>query len=333
MSADENLIDLMHRRAELLAALTSDGSTVNGSDDASSELEAVTDALRSGMSSEHPRIRSLSLDTDNELLTRLGRAEAINPLSDPDDPDELADRLTADRRCFVLEHPGLAGHPLNVVWVALTIGTPGSITAVLGSDRQRFEPAACDTAVFYSIWNVEAGLSGIPGGSALLGLAMDELGGEFAGLETFVTLSPIPGFRNWAASAGHSTEFLSDADRPGTNLSADAGRPTNHSAETRLPADDTRADMLRSCARYLTEMGPDGRLVDPVARFHMRNGARLWRINWAGDPSPTGLERSFGLMANYRYAPEDREANRGALADRNPAVGSQVADLLRDFPS
>ncbi|HTO00263.1 MAG TPA: malonyl-CoA decarboxylase family protein, partial [Microthrixaceae bacterium] len=97
-----------------------------------------------------------------------------------------------------------------------------------------------------------------------------------------------------------------------------------------LPPESSRSDLLGACARYLTATDSDGRLIDSVARFHMRNGARLWRINWLGDISTRGLNRSWGLMANYRYSPEDREANKLALAQGRPALGAEVAEFLQE---
>ncbi len=298
MSDADDLVSLMHRRAELLDSTEAE--------DQRPELESVTAALRAGLASKEARIRSLTLDSDLELLARLGAVEAVHPLDDPGNPDELADRVAPDRRCFVLEHDGLRGHPLNVVWVALTVDTPRSIDSVLGPRRNVFQAELCDTAVFYSIWSVERGLSGIPGGRTLLSLAMERLRSELPALETFVTLSPIPGFRSWTTATGAVTD--TDGD----------------------PHPD---DLLRSCAKYLTEMDSPGRPSDPVARFHMRNGARLWRINWGGDRSSRGMDRSWGLMANYRYEPEDREANRSSLAESKPVLGDEVAVLLEEIRS
>lgn len=316
-AGNTDLVALMQRRAELLDRDGAADSTSGSPEDNESRLREITAQLKSGLSDSEPRIRSLTLEADAHLLQRLAKGEAIHPLDDPESLEELSDRVAPDRRCFVLEHDALSGHPLNVVWVALSVGVPRSIGEVLGADRKVHDPAKCDAAVFYSIWNVERGLTGIPGGSRLLALAMDELRARFPRLETFVTLSPIPGFRAWAGTSGAVPWPVADDQLP----------------EMAFPAGNQRDGLLHGCAQYLTALDQNGRLIDPVARFHMRNGARLWRINFAADPSTRGMERSWGLMANYRYEPEDRDENRAALALGDPAVGTEVDDLLSGIGS
>ncbi|MFN7150346.1 MAG: malonyl-CoA decarboxylase domain-containing protein, partial [Microthrixaceae bacterium] len=165
------------------------------------------------------------------------------------------------------------------------------------------EPAAADTAVFYSIWNVEPGWVGLPGGRVLLERAIEELRAELPGLTTFATLSPIPGFTRW------------DDDHAGAS-GQDAGHDRDH------------AGLLRRCAEYLTTLRDDGRPLDAVARFHLGNGARLVALTEDSDRSERGMARSAGIMANYRYEPEDRHANRSALAAGRPAIGDEIASLL-----
>ena len=206
------------------------------------------------------------------------------------------DRFDEDRRCFVLDHPMLPGRPLNVVFVALWNGVPGRITDLLDPAAPTADPAAADAAVFYSIWNVEPGARGMDGGRRLIEGAAEQLGVEFPELETFVTLSPVPGLRRWAEQGW--TEEL-DADHP---------------------------DLLHAAATYLTSV-EDGRPVDAVAGFHLGNGARLFGLHRHADPSVRGEQRSFEVMANYRYAPEDRAANRSLLAQGAVATSPAVDDL------
>ena len=250
------------------------------------ELDRVTVELRDALDGRAARVRRVTADEPGDLVERLASAEPVHPVSGPED---LADRLDDDRRCFVLEHPLLPGRPLNVVWVALWQGVPGDLAAVLDAAAPTSDPSAADTAAFYSIWNVEPGLVGLPGGRALLGGAVEQLREDLPGLHTFVTLSPVPGFRRWVESRG--------------------------------PAAENDHDLLRGCATYLTTLGADGRPIDPVARFHLGNGARLLAIAPDADLSERGLERSFGIMANYRYEPEDRTMNAAALAAGAPGVG------------
>lgn len=275
----------LDRRAELLAHC-GPGDT--------DELSQLTEQLGRMMGSDELTVRRLTRDEPADLLARLVAAEPVHPFAGADD---VADRLDDDRRCFVLEHPGLPGRPLNIVWCALWQGVPGDLAAILDPQADTADPGAADTAAFYSIWNVEAGLVGLPGGRSLLVGAIDVLRAELPGLSTFVTLSPVPGFRRWY-------EAHRDAAPAGND------------------------ELLAQCARYLTSLRDDGRPVDAVARFHLGNGARLLSICADADRSERGLTRSFGLMANYRYEPEDRPANLAELESGRVAVGEQVRSLL-----
>ena len=88
---------------------------------------------------------------------------------------------------------------------------------------------------------------------------------------------------------------------------------------------------MRLAAHYfLNAKAVDGRPVDPVARFHLGNGARLDRINWLGDSSPKGLREAHGLMVNYRYEIRDIEKNHEAYEnDGTVAASKQVTSLLK----
>lgn len=275
------------RRAHLLSVREPDSAERE-------ELDRLTGSLGQMMSGDDLRVRRLLPSEPAEVLDRLVASEPVHPFAGPED---VADRLDDDRRCYVLEHPALPGRPFNVVWCALWNGTCGDLAAILDPRAPATDPAAADTAVFYSIWNVEPGLVGLPGGARLIGSAVEALRDELPGLATFVTLSPMPGFRRWA-----------EADHD-------------------LDPDDV-SGLLTAAARYLTALN-DGRPIDPVARFHLGNGARLVAINAGADRSERGLARSYGLMANYRYEREDRAANRRDLAAGRVAVADSVAALLR----
>ena len=287
--------DLLDQRAELLRAGVHDAGQ-DGAHEA--ELRRVTDTLAELVDAEGLRIRRITADEPPELLDRLVDAEPVHPFSGPED---VADRLAEDRRCFVLELGSAPSRPLNVVFCALWHGLARDLGQVLDPAAPTTDPTAADTAIFYSIWNVEPGWVGLPGGRVLLERAIEELRAELPGLRTFATLSPIPGFRRW------------DDDR---------SRP---SGGDDTPTED---DLLRRCAEYLTARREDGRPIDAVARFHLGNGARLVALTANSDRSERGLERSLGIMANYRYEPEDRHANRAALEAGRPAVGGEIERLL-----
>jgi malonyl-CoA decarboxylase len=244
--------------------------------------------------------------TERSELAALLRREPVNPVDGGEDPvvfeRALADRTDVDRRVFVLVRPDRPEHPRTVVWVALTNGVPRSLDE-LADDRPATDPAVADTAVFWSIWNADRDVAGVGTGLDLILGAADQLRDELPGLSTFVTLSPAPGFRRW----------LESRSGPGEDLEA-----------TVADADE----LARAAADYLTRRRADGRPLDAVARFHLRNGARLWRVNPGADRSERGQQRSFGLMVNYRYSPEDRAANRELLDDGGVAVGEDVRRLL-----
>ena len=286
---------LVDRRAELLGA--------PGGDARDSELDIVTDELRRRLADVPTVVRRIDPAEPGELPNRLAALEPVHPIAGPAD---LADRLDVDRRLFALQHPLLPDRPMNVVWVALCTGVPTSIHAVLDPTAPALDPGTADTAVFYSIWNAEPGLDGLGRGRDLIEGAVGELRTELPGLSTFVTLSPIPGYRAWAVT--HAAE--------------------SGAAETGARAEADEQALLCDCATYLTTRRHDGRPLDPVARFHLGNGARLWRINARADLSDRGRQRSWGLMANYRYEPEDRAANRAQLTAGTVPVSDEVRALL-----
>lgn len=240
--------------------------------------------------------------TDPDQLARLLQREPVNPVDDVDGPGvfdrALADRTDVDRRVFGLVDPADTTRTRTVLWVALTRG-PATSLVELTDDRPPTDPAEADTAVFWSIWNDDPDVAGRGNGLDLIVGAAALLSDELPALGTFVTLSPAPGFRRWVERGG----AVVDPDDPDSVAAA--------------------------AARYLTTLDEHGTPIDPVARFHLRNGARLWRVRPGGDPSARGAARSFGLLVNYRYEPEDRDANRASLDAGSVAVGDAVADLLR----
>lgn len=298
-SASGDLAALLDRRAALRRARRSDPTV-------EAELVAATAAVQArAFDRVPPVVRALSPTGERALIARLLDDEAVHPVAPADRPAAVADRSASDRRVLVLEHPEVPGRPFHVVWVALARGVPGTMDEVIGEDRPRLAPTEADTAVFWSIWGVEPGIEGMGAGVQLIVGALDLLRAELRGLATFVTLSPVPGFRAWQ--------------------------------EARPPAATDERSRLRDCARYLTTIGTSsapaagaraGRPLDPVARFHLGNGARLWRLNPRADPSSRGEARSFGIMANYRYDPEDRDANRASLRDGQVVTSAAVDELL-----
>jgi malonyl-CoA decarboxylase len=212
--------------------------------------------------------------------------------------------------------------PLIFVEVALTESIPGAIAPLLAVDRQPVATERARTAVFYSISNTQRGLGGITFGNFLIKQVVEELRRELPKLDTFVTLSPVPGFMPWLNKAAdvpvtdEDRALLGQLDEPKWFDDADL------TAQLRT--------LLEPLAAYyfLKARTAKGRVIDPVARFHLGNGARLERINWLGDLSPKGLRESAGIMVNYLYRLEDIEKNHEAFANDGEVVASSAVKKL-----
>ncbi len=242
------------------------------------------------------------------LLEKLVGYEAVHEIRSWRD---LKNRLDSDRRCYAFFHPRMMTEPLIFVEVALVQGLAGSVQKLLDEKAPVLDPRAADTAIFYSISNCQRGLSGISFGNFLIKRVAEELSTEFRNLKTFATLSPIPGFRRWLdplLAAGEIT-FTEDEGMllrsavPGEEPAAALISILERRGWVRHPALVHAAEpaLVRLCARYLMVEGTGKRARDPVAHFHLSNGARIERINMLGDVSEKGMRASAGLMVNYQY--------------------------------
>ncbi|BAM91423.1 malonyl-CoA decarboxylase [Bradyrhizobium oligotrophicum S58] len=281
------------------------------------ELQAVDDDFVHLFSSWFNRgflvLRPIDWTTSANILEKIIRYEAVHAIQDWDD---LRNRLQpADRRCYAFFHPQLVDEPLIFVEVALTKQIPGAIGPLLDKERQAIDAREATTAVFYSISNTQKGLAGVSFGNFLIKQVVQDLMRELPNLTTFVTLSPVPSFANWVKrelKAEASTAIDDDTRR--ALAAIEAGGDIAHAKEP-----------LTALAAYyfLKAKLPSGKPVDPVARFHLGNGARLERLNFMGDASPKGLKQSHGLMVNYLYALEHIEANHEAFAEAGTVIASQ----------
>jgi malonyl-CoA decarboxylase len=270
-------------------------------------------------------LRPIDWSTPANILEKIIRYEAVHTIHSWDD---LRRRLAPpDRRCFAFFHPLMVDEPLIFVEVALTGEIPDAIADLLAESRTVAEPTDATTAVFYSISNCQPGLRGISFGNFLIKQVVEELHRQLPRVNQFVTLSPVPGFADWLAreQADDSSRLLTPQTR---DALAALERPDWH-------AEPETAGMLRgtllplAAAYFLAARARDGRVADPVARFHLGNGARLERLNWLGDPSAKGLSQAHGLMVNYLYDLDDIEANHEAFSDRGEvAASAAVRDLL-----
>ena len=285
-------------------------------------------------------LRRIDWQTPAAVLEKLIRYEAVHEIQGWDD---LRRRLEADRRCFAFFHPALPGEPLIFVEVALVRGMAEAIAPLLARDQRPARAEEADSAIFYSISNCQVGLRGISFGNFLIKQVVEELKAELPQLGRFATLSPVPGFRRWlerrlAADDGASlfrpAEVASFGADPVAGFRAMAeGDWAGDPARGRA----LRAPLLRLAATYLTRPNTAGAGIDPVARFHLGNGARLERINWLGNRAPRGMRESYGLMVNYLYEREAIEANheafvRSAQVARGPAVDALLDEAAPPSP-
>jgi malonyl-CoA decarboxylase len=271
-------------------------------------------------------LRRIDWQTPAAILEKIIAYEAVHEIQGWDD---LRRRLDpADRRCFAFFHPSLVDEPLIFVEVALTRDMPEDIQSLLReAPKNGNVEEKPTTAVFYSISNCQEGLRGISFGNFLIKQVVEELAKECDSLRTFVTLSPVPQFAKWLARtlAGDTGDLLNDVERERLRLLDDPEWIYTYGNEGLKPT------LLRLAAHYfLNAKNGDRYPVDPVARFHLGNGARLERINWQGDISAKGLREAHGLMCNYRYEPRDIEKNHEAYEnDGAVAASRQVNALLK----
>ena len=279
-------------------------------------------------------LRRIDWQTPAAILEKIIAYEAVHEIKGWDDLRRRLDPV--DRRCFAFFHPALVDEPLIFVEVALMAGIPAAIAPVLEArhrDEPLNEPPA--TAVFYSISNCQDGLKGISFGNFLLKQVVEELGRELPSLKTFVTLSPVPSFARWLDRALADTGDLNISAEDRRNLAMLRDPRWIEVASARGPQSDAIKSSLMALAAvyFLSARSADGRPVDPVARFHLGNGARLERINWLADVSERGLRDAHGLMVNYCYELSDIAKNHEAYAfDGTVAASRAVKSLMRARP-
>ena len=274
----------------------------------------------------------LTWDSPASLLEKIIAYEAVHEIRSWQD---LHHRLDGDRRCYAFFHPALPDEPLIFVQVALVDGLAGQIAPLLDETGPSMPPARADTAIFYSITNTLYGLRGISFGNFLIKQVVDDLARDLPNLRQFATLSPMPRLRAWLEDEPpgawldlRQERALLAAVPAARDVSAALADPswTRDSAVVAM----LEEPLVRAAARYLTVRGADGLPIDPVARFHLGNGARIERINWLADRAPRRLAQSAGLMVNYLYDRSEIEQNHEAFASRQLiTVAPAIHDLLK----
>ena len=272
---------------------------------------------------------------------------------------DLRTRVGKYRRCFVYTHPSMPGEPVVILHVALTQEIASSVSGLVKNHRQvkgahgevwkgeegeGEQVEKIGAAIFYSVTSTQTGLTGIELGTHLIKGAVANLALEFPDLNTFSTLSPIPGFRSWLlltlskAASGETENVLTTEESSTVETLLGEGNPhalllsalkTNSWLSNQEQQIELRPLLKRLAARYLLLEKRRNAALNPVANFHVRNGATVWRVNWMADPSPRGIEASLGMMVNYRYYLDRLETNSTAyLKHFTIDADPQVTNLL-----
>ena len=271
------------------------------------------------------------------LLERLVGYEAVHEIRSWSD---LKNRLDSDRRCYALFHHRMPNEPLIFVEVALVRGLADSVQRLLDKKAPLLDPKEADTAIFYSISNCQRGLAGISFGNFLIKRVVEVLGAEFRNLKAFATLSPLPGFRTWldAKLLANDPALLTDDEAAALRTALPGETDGTHTLAAilarrgwfREPAllRATEPVLMRLAARYLLHEARGKRALDPVAHFHLSNGARVERIIMGADTAGKGVRESATLMVNYLYDPAKIEDNHEDYAGEGKRNASPVVRKL-----
>ncbi len=272
------------------------------------------------------QLEQISWQSGAQLLEKLIAYEAVHAIQSWDD---LKNRLESDRRCFAFFHPNMPDEPLIFVEVALVQGLADSVQNLLDEDAPILDIREADTAIFYSISNAQRGLAGISFGNFLIKRVVAQLQHEFPNLQQFSTLSPIPGFRRWLDSQSDDTLQTLPGGAEWTAISqprlpVDWQRDNDHAALRQEP-------LTKLAAHYLSQEKRKGHnALDPVANFHLSNGAEIAQLNWLADRSDNGLKQSAGLMVNYLYdLPHIETRSQNYTEQGEIALSSKIKGLLK----
>jgi len=302
-SPSAKLIRVLNLAPEGTRRLIAMRNDLLGAKDPTGELRVLDrefeDAFTAWFNAGFLELRRIDWNSPAAVLERIIRYEAVHSIAGWDDLRRRVEPV--DRRCYGFFHPQMADDPLIFVEVALTQALPSGIAQIIATDRETVPAREASCAIFYSISNCQEGLRGIPFGNFLIKQVVGLLKSELPQLKQFATLSPVPGFAKWLAgeTGGDSV--------PGSE------------------------DLRRLCARYITSARDKrGQVLDPVARFHLGNGARLEAVHTRADLSDKGQRQAHGLMVNYLYDLSMIEANHLRLFEGGEvAVSPQVEELLK----
>ena len=287
------------------------------------------------------QLRDIDWTSPAHILEKLINYESVHEIQGWPD---LRRRLMKDRRCFAFFHPAMPDEPLIFIEVAFVQGLSSDIKPLLDPESPVLYPSQADTAIFYSINNTQHGLRGISFGNFLIKHVLTELANGLPWIKISSTLSPIPSF------AQNLNQWLNDTEQPVVDSEFNAilqqHRAVLEDIANQHGIDSTLTDkalLLALLGRYpvinahgiseilndlvliyLTTPGVTGKLLDPVAMFHLSNGARLERINTQADMSAQGISNSYGVMVNYLYHLQTVEVNHEAFVSKGKVMLSEA---------
>ncbi len=276
-------------------------------------------------------LEEITLDSTYRQIEIIKNSDLVHPMISV---EEMIRRLGKDKRCFALYHKLIPHEPIVFIEVALTKGIPKRIDEIIGKDVIKEE--RIDTATFYSINNTQNGLAGLGLGKVLIARVMEYLRKEDSRIKNFVTLSPMPGFwerylkailqrkdKSFSLKADTIENFFSKKQKliilkkAGINIEDSDlewqsfnKRLLHILSKNDWPKDKEivkalRMPLTKIAAHYLLkEKTPNGKPLNPVANFHIRNGATVSdnNINFLANTSTRGLMESCGIMVNYIYS-------------------------------
>ncbi|ODM96466.1 Malonyl-CoA decarboxylase, mitochondrial [Orchesella cincta] len=326
------LVDL---RTDLLDAI---GKSEGNNASLKALNNGIRDLLGNWFSIGFLNLERVTWQSSCEMLQKISEYEAVHPMRNWTD---LKKRVGPNRRCFVFTHNSMPAEPVVVLHTFLTDHIASSVQKIVTSHRMRMmsldsdlpmsntaeDPNFISTAIFYSITSTQRGLTGIELGNYLIKRVVRELQSEFPKMTQYSSLSPIPGFTKWLTSSLKSETRISQNLLTETEIDAlkpifetyssdknfyqvflDLLKVNTWFSDPRL-VKELEKPLMRLCAQYLFVVKRRGYALDPVAHFHLKNGAVMWRLNWLGDESPRGLGQSCGMMVNYRYFLDNCENN------------------------
>jgi len=264
-------------------------------------------------------LHQITWDSPASLLEKLIKYEAVHKISSWGD---LKNRLDSDHLCFAFFHYKIPNEPLIFVEVALMNEIADSIQHVLDESVPSSDPSSASTAIFYSISNTQTGLSGISLGNFLIKRVVEKLSQEFKSVKVYATLSPVPGFTKWLKNQDVALLGKLNIKQSGTEIL--------ESIKTNIEC--KKQSLLKLCAHYLLKVkSSGGGAYDPVAHFHLSNGASIKQINWMADTSEKGISQSAGIMVNYLYElPKIDNNHENYMINKAISHSKKVSAMLKD---